>query len=364
MTFGSSRRTAIRLFLLLTTLALATGVSQGARAAPAGQVNGIVDEIRQQVSQVRGLPIKTPAPLVTLPREALTERLSGPLNAGPSIRELLTSQMLLEVLGVTERGFDLRALQLRLLAEQTIAVYDFEARSIFLVADYAAGGDLGADARLTVAHELTHALQDQSFDLKRVLPADPDNGDAALAARALVEGDAMLTMRIWGRQFLRPADKRSLGDDAFVKDPVLDSAPSLVRGEMLFPYDAGWVFAQLLYQDGGFAAIDRAFARPPRSTEQILHPEKYAASETCRRSPGRSAAPGRPAGRTCSANWCSGCCWSRSSAGPWPRQRQRAGAATPTPSLKTPRDAGWWRSSLSGTPRVTPPRCTTPSLMA
>jgi hypothetical protein len=279
MTFGPLQRAATRLLLLLTSLALATGVSQGALAAPAGQVDGIVEEIRQQVSQVRGLPIKTPAPLVTLPREALAERLSGPLNADPSVREFLTSQMLLEVLGVTERDFDLRALQLRLLAEQTIAVYDFESRSIFLVADYAAGGDLGADARLTVAHELTHALQDQSFNLKRVLPADPENGDAAIAARALVEGDAMLTMRIWGRQFLRPADKRSLGDDAFVKDPVLDSAPSLVRGELLFPYDAGWVFAQLLYQDGGFAAIDRAFARPPRSTEQILHPEKYAAGE-------------------------------------------------------------------------------------
>jgi hypothetical protein len=59
----------------------------------------------------------------------------------------------------------------------------------------------------------------------------------------------------------------------------MDAAPPLVRGELLFPYDAGWVFAQLLYQDGGFDALNQAFSRPPTSTEQILHPEKYTAGE-------------------------------------------------------------------------------------
>jgi hypothetical protein len=279
MTAGHLYRCLSRLLLLLTTVALATGVSHGARAAPAGQADAVVEEIQRQVSQIRGLDVRTTTPVVTLSRAALVERLSRAINTDQSVREFLTSQMLLEVLGAMKRGFDLRELQLRLLTEQTVAVYDFDARSIYLVADYAAGGDLGADARLVVAHELTHALQDQHFGLKRVLPDDAENSDAATAARALVEGDAMLTMRIWGRQFLRPNEKRTLGDDAIGKDPVLDSAPPLVRGELLFPYDAGWVFAQLLFQDGGYAAIDRAFARPPRSTEQILHPEKYAANE-------------------------------------------------------------------------------------
>lgn len=278
MTGGQPNRALSRLILSLVTLALTVGVSHGAWAAPAGQAEAIVEEIQRQVAQVRGLEARRTTPVVTLPRSALVERLSRTINTDQSVREFLTSQMLLEVLGAMQRGFDLRELQLRLLAEQTVAVYDFETRAIYLVAEYA-GGDLGADARLVVAHELTHALQDQHFDLKRVLPADPVNSDAATAARALVEGDAMLTMRIWGRQFLRPNEKRALGDDATSPDPVLDSAPPLVRGELLFPYDAGWVFAQLLYQDGGYAALDRAFARPPRSTEHILHPEKYAANE-------------------------------------------------------------------------------------
>jgi hypothetical protein len=279
MTRGPRYRALINRLLLLATLTLALAVAHGASAAPAGQAAAMVEEIQRQVAQVRGLDVRASTPVETLPRAALVQRLSTAINTNKAIREFLTSQMLLEVLGAMQPGFDLRELQLRLLAEQTVAVYDYDARSIYLVGEVFAGGALGADARLVVAHELTHALQDQHFDLKRMLPADPENSDAATAARALVEGDAMLTMRVWGRQFLRPDEKRDLGDGAVANDAVLDSAPSLVRGELLFPYDAGWVFAQLLYQDGGFAAIDRAFARPPRSTEQILHPEKYAAGE-------------------------------------------------------------------------------------
>jgi hypothetical protein len=279
MAFGLHTRVVSRLAVLLFALAFLTVPSHGAAAAPSGQADGTVDEIRRQVSEIRGLPIRSNTPVVTLPRSDLVKRLSKELSTDQAVREFLTSQMLLEVLGAMPPGFDLRQLQLRLLDEQTIAVYDYDERSIFLVAEAAAGGDLGADSRLVVAHEVTHSLQDQQFNLKRILPADPENSDAATAARALIEGDAMLTMRVWGRQYLRPTEKRALGDDTVAQDPVLDSAPPLVRGELLFPYDAGWIFAQLKYQDGGFDAVNKAFARPPVSTEQILHPEKYDAGE-------------------------------------------------------------------------------------
>lgn len=278
MGVGKHWRSLRRLTLIVPLVALLTAPFHGASAAPAGQ-QAVVDEIGRQVSQVRGLPLSGSTPVTTLSRPELVSRLSKELNTDQAVREFLTSQMLLEVLGAMEQGFDLRQLQLRLLEEQTLAVYDFNEKAMLLVAD-AAGGDLGSDTRLVIAHESTHALQDQAFNLKRILPADAPNSDAAMAARALVEGDAMLTMRIWGRQFLLPGEKRALGDDTPPPpDPVLDGAPPLVRGELLFPYDAGWIFAQLLYQDGGFDAVNKAFARPPTSTEQILHPEKYTAGE-------------------------------------------------------------------------------------
>jgi hypothetical protein len=255
---------------VLTTSVL--GGAAGAASPALGDLN--LDEMRQQVAQVRGLPT-APAPIVTLDRAAIIARLSQPINAPQSVREFLTSQMLLEVLGAMPEGFDLRQLQLDVLNEQLLALYDHGDHSIYLVAD----ATTGPTERLTLVHELSHALQDQSFDLGRMLPEQPENSDVGMAAQALVEGDAMVTMRVWGRQYLLPDEKRSLGDDTTPSDPVLDAAPTFVRGELTFPYDAGWIFAQLLYQDGGFDAINQAFADPPRSTEQILHPEKYAAHE-------------------------------------------------------------------------------------
>lgn len=277
MAGGPLTRTVTRIASALTALGLAAAIVHSAFAASPRQSDLAISEIRQQVSQVRGLEAKSETPVVPLARAALVSKLSKELNSQRTVREFLTSQMLLEVLGAMPRGFDLRQLQLQLLQEQTTALYDYEDRVVYLVAESA--GDLGANERLVLAHEFTHALQDQHFGLRRVLPPNPQNSDADMAARALVEGDAMLTMRIWGRQFLRPSDKRSLGDEPAQSDPILESAPLLVRGELLFPYDAGWVFAQVLFQDGGYAAVDQAFLNLPRSTEQILHPEKYVAGE-------------------------------------------------------------------------------------
>lgn len=270
-------RVLSRVLTTATALTLVAAVAQQAMAAPAEQTDPSPAAIAQQVAQVRGLSLKSETPIVPMAKSALVAKLSKELNEPATVREFLTSQMLLEVLGAMPRGFDLRQLQLDLLNEQTIALYDYEDRVIYTVTGVA--DDLDANGRLILAHELTHALQDQHFSLRKVLPRKPENSDADMAARALVEGDAMLTMRIWGRQFLRPSDKRSLGNEAVQADPVLDQAPLLARGEMLFPYDAGWVFAQLLYQDGGFEAVNGAFLNPPRSTEQILHPEKYVAGE-------------------------------------------------------------------------------------
>jgi len=279
MTTGFPVRFAARLGVIILAAFFLVVISRGAWASPLPQADTLVAEIQQQVAEIRGLEIKSETPARLLPRSALVQRLGRELNTDTSVRSFLTSQMLLEVLGVTKRGYDLRDLQQRLLEEHTLAVYDFKDRTIYAAAEAFEGGDADVSGRLVLAHELTHALQDQHFSLQRILPAEPENSDVAMAGRALVEGDAMLTMRIWGRQFLRPTDKRNLGNETTPADPVLDDAPLLVEGQTLFPYDAGWVFAQLLHQDGGYEAVNRAFARPPRSTEQILHPEKYQAGE-------------------------------------------------------------------------------------
>ena len=155
--------------------------------------------------------------------------------------------------------------------------------------------------KTVIAHELTHALADQNFDLDALQDAVKDDDDRDLALSALIEGEATLTMigaqmNDWdGRPkiaavtvdrldrilslistFMPMAGGRSLRE-----------APVILSESLIFPYLRGLVFCARLTNDGGWKAIDDAYREPPLSTEQILHPEKY-------RARARPAHGGRP----------------------------------------------------------------------
>jgi hypothetical protein len=137
----------------------------------------------------------------------------------------------------------------------------------------------------TLVHEIEHAIQDQNGLLDF---AKPSTADEMLAMRALDEGDAELTKyAVLAEQMLgveRPLSRllhraRSLapGDTEFdLRDA---GAPPFARRMWRFPYRDGLSFVATLHRTGGFALVTRAFAHPPRSTEQVLHPEKYIAGE-------------------------------------------------------------------------------------
>jgi hypothetical protein len=138
---------------------------------------------------------------------------------------------------------------------------------------------------LTYAHEFAHALQDQNFDLANLsvgLAGDeqPEAPDLILARLALVEGDASQVMAdylMWRVQ--------EQGDALFamglfggligVDITQLNSAPPIISAELFFPYLEGQAFVQAALERGGWALVDAAYARPPLSTEQILHPDQY-----------------------------------------------------------------------------------------
>lgn len=140
-----------------------------------------------------------------------------------------------------------------------------------------------------MAHELTHMLQDQHFGLVKldsrgvaaglIREAD-DRNDRHLGVLALTEGDATLVMTLWAQQNLTTAQILGLGS---ASDPeslaILNAMPLILRETLFYPYASGLQFAFGLQGSGGWAAVDAAYADPPESTEQILHPEKYAARE-------------------------------------------------------------------------------------
>lgn len=139
---------------------------------------------------------------------------------------------------------------------------------------------IGLQERVTFAHEFTHALQDQHFDLRALLPKHPENVDRSAAVQALVEGDAVLLQSLWAQQALTRAELQELSNGGGGSASKLADAPLVVRTELLFPYTTGLEFALAVFRRaGGYAGLDEAFRNPPASTEQVIHPEKYFARE-------------------------------------------------------------------------------------
>jgi hypothetical protein len=158
--------------------------------------------------------------------------------------------------------------------EQILGLYVPEEETLYV---RSGTGELSPYERLTAAHEVAHALQDQSYDLGALQEMPDEESDSQLAFLALVEGDAVLTQEVWSASFQTEEDRRRVREEALAGggSGALARAPRYLRESLAFPYREGVAFAQALFEEGGFDAIDAALADPPTTTAQILHPERY-----------------------------------------------------------------------------------------
>lgn len=174
---------------------------------------------------------------------------------------------------------DLREVQLAVLEEQIGGFYDPDLQAMVVVSATERASALN---RIIYAHEFTHALQDQHFDLAALgveredMLAEPD---AALARLALVEGDATLLMEGYQGWLMRSSPLAAfdlLGEALRLRSAALLAAPPIMQAELMFPYVAGRDFVYGLFKGvDGWAGVNAAYARPPQSTEQVLHPDRY-----------------------------------------------------------------------------------------
>jgi hypothetical protein len=142
------------------------------------------------------------------------------------------------------------------------------------------GAALSAIDRITLSHELDHALTDQALGIP--LPDEPEIGreDADLAALALVEGDATLVMQRYSATLGLDEQLQLLDPEAIAQSEAgLGDFPPYLEQELRFPYEEGMSFVCDLYAEGGWEAVDRAYADPPVSTAQVLFPQRYLASD-------------------------------------------------------------------------------------
>jgi hypothetical protein len=158
-----------------------------------------------------------------------------------------------------------------LLTEQVAGYYDPKAQQFYLADWIELEGQ-----KPVMAHELTHALQDQHFNLKRFEKWPKGDSDGELAAHALIEGDATLAMTLYMARnpMVALAFIRSLGSQEIATEQF-KQAPRALRESLLFPYEEGSAWATQLYKRGGWEMVSQAFTKLPQSSEQILHADKY-----------------------------------------------------------------------------------------
>jgi hypothetical protein len=289
MTLPSSKSISQWLCAFLLMVAWLSGAgtlrAQQAATAPSSAVQPNVnnaefvataDEVLQQVSQITGLKLLTPLKKTLRSRDEIRAYVIRSMDEEKKPAERYAEARSTEAFGLIPKGFDLDNFMIDLLTEQIAGLYDPKARE-FYIADWIPLDD----QRTVMAHELTHALQDQHFHIDAWEKAARPNDDAELAREAVLEGSAMAAMidyQLMGTGHsvadLPPIDPSVFAAD-MSKSPKLQEAPQFLKDSMTFPYFAGLTFSAAILKPAGWSGLSAVFAKPPISTQQIMHPALY-----------------------------------------------------------------------------------------
>ncbi|MDQ3691418.1 MAG: hypothetical protein M3406_15595 [Chloroflexota bacterium] len=237
----------------------------------------ILVEIEEQVIAIRGLEAAGIGPAEIITRAELADELQQLFDEQYPPAERERDNLSLRALGLLEPDQDIVELQLQLLGDQVLGFYDDTDKRMVVVSD----AGLDVEARITYAHEYTHALQDAAFGLDSLEIDAVGEDDRSLARTALIEGDATVTMLSWMLQHLGQEEILEYFSSAQLPDTT--GIPGWMVAQLAFPYEAGLTWTTALA--GGdptnpeFAEIDAAYDDPPKSTEQIIDLDAWQARE-------------------------------------------------------------------------------------
>jgi hypothetical protein len=227
-----------------------------------------VDEVLADMSNLLGLPQTEPLKRTLRSRDEIRAYILGQMNEDKDAAKRATDEKILKKLGMIPKDFPLDSYMVDLLSEQVAGLYDPKSKE-FYIADWIPA----ADQREVMAHELTHALQDQHFHIDPWRDAAKPNDDAETARDAVLEGAAFVAQLDYCMKKQACGGKDSMSAEDF---PILAKAPPFLKDDLLFPYIDGANFAQrILLTRGGWSGFHTVFENPPVSTQQILHPDLY-----------------------------------------------------------------------------------------
>ena len=238
--------------------------------ASPGPVPPAVREVERQVQEVRGLEYLHPVAVDAVTHDEIVKGLAAPFDHDFPSGLLARRTRVWQLIGVIPEDAGLREVYQRFLSQQVIGYYaPTSGQLVFLGTT-----DPSPVERLTLAHELTHADDDQHFDLSRLNGLENRCRDEELmAATGAVEGSAQFFSFAVAREFFTPAEQLQLllGSNGGSTEGI----PPFIQAIELWPYLDGENFIAALDARGGLDAVNAAFRDFPVSTEQVMHPEKY-----------------------------------------------------------------------------------------
>jgi hypothetical protein len=261
--------------------------------AQAKELFASVDEILSFASKDSDLSIRHTVKRRLTTRDEVEHYILSKMKDDKDAQRLESSEIVLKKFGLLDRDFHLRPFIVSLLTEQIAGYYDSKTKTVNML-DWIAPDD----QKPVLAHELTHALQDQHVDLEKwsdqskesiAKNVDEDNDhlrvdEADTAREAVAEGQAMVIFLDWGlapkgQSLAKLPDIAAQLDDVGGDDgdsPVLKRAPLLLKESLLFPYREGLNFEQVVLKDeGAKQAFAGALDRPPATSYEIMHPRAW-----------------------------------------------------------------------------------------
>jgi Putative metallopeptidase family (DUF6782) len=264
--------------LLVTGSALAAGqVTRSSHPASNQALVSQADSVLKTMSRITSLPIKAPLKKRVFGRSEIRRMITAKLQSEHTPAELNAQSQTLKAFGLVPADFDLGKFLINLYTEQAAGFYDPKIKTMYIASWLAPD-----QQEMVLAHELTHALQDQNFDLQRYVQPVKDDDDASAARLAVVEGYATAAMiqemigsiPLAKMPSMQPFMATAIRQDP-AKFPVFAKAPFFFRFESLFPYSQGLQFIQKDLARSDWAGLRALFKTPPQNTKQIFDPSAY-----------------------------------------------------------------------------------------
>jgi hypothetical protein len=230
-----------------------------------------------QLEQLRGLGFDHPVDAEFLPGPKLETRIGQLLDEEPQpqVEDTGAGGRLLAALGAIEPGDDPQMIERQALKGQVAGLYVPKTEELLV----RSGKDIGITDTITVVHELDHALTDQALGgLQEDFGKGPDAGERSAAYSALAEGDATIVMEAYLLRYGSTNDQldavSELGPANKAQDD-LETFPYYFQRQILYPYVEGLNFDCALFEKGDWDAVDKAYRDPPRTTAEVMFPERY-----------------------------------------------------------------------------------------